>query len=133
MILAIEAVFVSEIYLIIEINNNLCGGDAAAPSSSSSVLFHQATCRGGAGWTRGSCAPPSRTSSERGPGFPHSLLLRPPSQFLLLPWSRPTRLALTSKISKINFYFGKYFERFSPFCSQNIQPSWPLCHHKDGQ
>ena len=40
MILAIEAVFVSEIYLIIEINNNLCGGDVAAPSSSSSVLFH---------------------------------------------------------------------------------------------
>ena len=40
MILAIEVVFVIEIYLIIEINNNLYGGDVAAPSSSSSVLSH---------------------------------------------------------------------------------------------
>ena len=71
MILAIEAVFVIEIYLIIEINNNLYGGDVAAPSSSSSVRFHWATCRDGAGWSRGSCAPPSLTSSEPDPGCLH--------------------------------------------------------------
>lgn len=77
----------------------LSAGAVVVQWDSSSGRCRWATCRGGAGCSRGSCARPWRTSSEPGPGS------RPPHQPRLprprpRSWSRPNQRVRTSTMGE---------------------------------
>ena len=73
----------------------LSAGVVVVQWDSSSGRCHWATCRGGGGCSRGSCARPWQTSSEPGPGsrpLHRPRLPRPRPQ----SWSRPNQRVQTS-------------------------------------
>ena len=84
------------VYLEIEINNNLFGAVVAVLKDSSSDQYHLATCKDGGDYSPGSYVLPSLTSSEPDPEYHQLLLLPHQHQLLLLTWSLPTQLVLTS-------------------------------------